>query len=30
VKMAQRAPFLERMGRVPTMSAATVISLPLR
>src|SRR4029077_13607421 len=30
VKIAQRAPFLERIGRVPTMSAATVISLPFR
>ena len=28
--MAQRAPFLERIGRVPTISPATVISLPLR
>src|SRR5713101_2334221 len=30
VKMAQRAPFFERIGRVPTMSDATVISFPFR
>src|SRR6266850_5873017 len=30
VKIAQRAPFFERIGRVPTISDATVISFPFR
>jgi hypothetical protein len=30
VKIAHRAPFFDRIGRVPTINAATVTSLPLR
>src|SRR6267378_4841791 len=30
VKIAHRAPFLDRIGRVPTISDATVISFPFR